>query len=113
VIDAYAFTGPRREGENSLARHDRMIAALPATGGTIVVVTGQIGRYLMKCLRHSRGFTVRKAWRFVIVCHWHDCARLEGLRGLVIVDWTVVDHAKAHVQDRLKQIVADIAATHA
>lgn len=109
-MDAYRFTGPRIEGETWTARHQRMVNALPEEGGTIVVVTNEIGRHLMRGIRVCRGFAVRRKWRFVRVRTYADCDQVEGLRGVVIIDWTVVEHAKPDAQRRLRVLVAGIEA---
>lgn len=112
TADPYRFTGPRREGESWSARHERMLMALPDGGGTIVVITNEIGRSLMRALRTLRGFRLRKAWRFVAVKTYSDCAKLDGLRGAVIVDWTIEAHANEATRAGVRQSVAEIHATH-
>ena len=109
-MDAYAFAGPRREGEGWSARQDRMIEALPVDGGTIIVATGEIGRYLMKSIRIERGFAVRKRWRFIAALYHHHLAKLEGLRGRIVVDWTFAEHAKPEVQQRVREAIDQAAA---
>lgn len=87
-----------------------MLDALPPSGGTLIVITNEIGRSLMKALRHDRGFAVRKRWRFIAVRTYSDCDKLDGLRGLVIVDWTFAVHGKPEAQDRVRRLVAEVAA---
>ena len=113
MVDAsgpYRFTGDRLPGESWSARHQRMLDALPASGGTLIVITNEIGRSLMKALRHDRGFAVRKRWRYVAVRTYSDCDKLDGLRGLVIVDWTFAVHGKPEARDRVRRLVAEVAA---
>lgn len=109
-MDPYAFTGDRLPGESWTARHGRMLAALPASGGTLIVVTNEIGLQLMKALRHDRGFAVRKAWRFIAVRRFDDCAKLDGLRGPIVVDWTVIKHAAPAAVTRMREAIAGAAA---
>lgn len=112
MIDAYAFAVPRQPGERRIERHQRMVDALPATGGTIIVVTNEVGRELMRGIRHCRGFAVRKHWRFIAVRSFSDCDKLEGLRGQVLVDWTFAEFAKPAAVERVKQMIAAIAAIY-
>lgn len=112
MIDPYRFTGPRQAGESWSARHDRMLAALPTDGGTIIVITNEIGRILRRALRSTRGFSVSRRWKFIGVRYLSDCTKLEGLRGNVVVDWSIVEHAHQVTRDRIRGLVAEIVATH-
>jgi len=109
-IDAYSFIGDRLPGESWSARHQRMLKALPADGGTLIVITNEIGRSLMKALRDDRGFAVRKRWQFISVRTYSDCAKLDGLSGRVIIDWTFAAHGQPEAQDRVRHLVAVLAA---
>lgn len=110
MADPYAFTGDRQPGETWSARHERMLMALPADGGTLIVITNEIGRSLMQALRHHRGFAVRKHWRYVAVRAHGDCCKLEGLRGRIVIDWTFEAHAAPAARDLVRVLVAGVAA---
>lgn len=111
--DPYAFTGDRHAGESWSARHERMLMALPADGGTLIVVTNAIGRDLMRSLRQLRGFAVRKRWRYVAVRYRGDCTKLEGMRGRIVVDWTFEAHAAPAAREHTRMLIGELEAmTH-
>ncbi|RYD27980.1 MAG: hypothetical protein EOP89_03580 [Lysobacteraceae bacterium] len=110
MTDPYAFTGDRQPGESWSARHERMLLALPAEGGTLIVITNEVGRSLMRALRYYRGFDVRKRWRFIAARRHGDCQKLEGLRGRIVVDWTFEAHAAPAARDQARALIAATAA---
>lgn len=110
MTDPYTFIGERRPGESWSSRHDRMLQALPADGGTLIVITNEIGRSLMRALRQIRGFAVRKRWRFIAVRSYADCQKVDGLSGTVVIDWTFEAHAAPAARDQMRHLVAGITA---
>jgi len=112
MIDPYAFIRPRRSDESSYAGQDDMVASLPTTGGTVIVITNEVGRYLMKCIRHYRGFGVRKQWRFVAVRYFDDCSKMAGLTGQVFIDNSFTDYAKPEAQAEVRVLAGQIRAMY-
>lgn len=88
-----------------------MIDGLPAGGATIVVATNDLGRWLRVAIVDLRGKAFARSCR-MIAAHRHcDCSKLEGLRGPVVVDASVVKAAKPDVVDRIAWIVEGANAT--
>lgn len=84
----------------------RMILALPETGGTIAVITNEVGRHVRAGIRELRGREVARAWRAVSIQCASDCDKLMGARGPIVVDWTVRSCAKAGTVGRLEAMEA-------
>ncbi len=77
--------------------YNRFVDSLPAKGGTIVVLTNDVGRHIRRGLRVRRGRAVALAWRHVVVACPRDVEKVRGLRGDVIVDPGFIERSQPEV----------------
>lgn len=71
----------------------QMIDALPDQGATIIVATMEIGSVLKRRIGELRSPKLARKCRMISVHRWGQLWKLEGLRGVIIIDLSVMQNA--------------------
>lgn len=82
-----------------------MIDALPDHGATIIVLTMEIGGVLKRRIRELRSPKLARRCRMISVHRWGQLDKLNGLRGLVIIDLSVMQHADQSLWIEIDEMV--------
>lgn len=78
-----------------------MIADLPISGATIVVFTEDIGKLLKEGIIELRGAAVAQRCKMVSIHRRDQLHKIMGIRGPVLIDMSIIQHAKADIFDHV------------
>ena len=85
-----------------------MVEAIPADGGTLIVHSHQMRRYVGQMIQDLRGKDLWKQSKVVVVEHPSDLVRLHGLRGYVDIDHAVEENVHPIMSAELRHVVQQI-----
>lgn len=93
---------------------EKMIAALPEEGCTIVVARNDIGSWLREGIVERRGASMAKRCRMITIQHQSDVIKLAGLRERIIIhDSFTNSNVQSDVKARVAHLIAKTEAMNA
>lgn len=67
----------------------QMILSLPESGGVIVVVTNEYGRWIKQGIAELRGKSLARRWKMITVCRRSSLQKLFGLPSSTMIDASI------------------------